>query len=110
MKRERLVKDESTGEYQWVPLDAAENVQRDPRKTHSTAYHAPLRSTAAGVHPRQVAEFNEMYRAHGITGAYHDTNGDLLIEGNASRNAVLKLRGLYDRDAGYHQYAGNAKD
>lgn len=111
MIRERLVKDEATGEYQWVPLEKTANLNRDERKTHSTAYHVPLRSTAAGVHPRQVNEFNEMYKSHNIAGAYHDpTSGDCFFESNHARNEVLKLRGLYDADSSYGQWAGNAKD
>ena len=65
------------------------------------------RSIAAGVPARQARQFNELYKKHGIS-AYHDMQtGDLVVESRRARNAVLKLRGLMDRDAGYGDWAGH---
>ncbi len=73
-------------------------------------YTTPEESTSAGVHSGQVREFNEMYKQHGIAGAYHKPDGTCVFESNGARNAVLELRGLFDRDASYGQFAGNQSD
>lgn len=102
-----------TDEMEYVevePFERAASSGRDPRKTYSTAYSTPQVSVAAGVHSGQAAEFNEMYKQHGITGAYHRQDGALVISDNNSRNEVMKVRGLFDREAGYRQWAGEAKD
>lgn len=107
MKRERLTKNEH-GDFVWVPIEKA--VNHDERKIYSTRYCVPERSVAAGCNSTQVKDFNEYYKTHGITGAYHEADGTLVIEDNNSRNEVMKLRGLYDRNAGYSEFAGNASD
>ncbi len=110
MKRERLVKNETTGEFEWVPIEQGQNIHRDTRKDYSTAYSTPRESVAAGCNSTQVADFNEFYRERGITGAYHREDGTLLVDSNGAMNKVLQARGLYDRDAGYGQFAGDQKD
>lgn len=110
MKHEKLVKDEVTGEYRWVEIKNTENIHRNPEKVYSTAYHVSQVSDAMAVHSNQVNEFNEMYKAAGVTGARHLPNGQLEYDSNHARNEVMKMRGLYDRDAGYGQWAGNAVD
>ena len=67
---------------------------------------APLRSLGLGCARRQVGEFNRYYREHGISGAYHDSDGTCVLESRQARNKVLKLRGLRDNDAGYGDWAG----
>lgn len=73
------------------------------------AYSAakPLRSLALGCHPQQIAEFNQLYAKHGITGAHHDASGDCLLESRQARNEVMKLRNLRDNDAGYGDWSGH---
>ena len=66
----------------------------------------PLISQIMGCHPSQSKEFNEEYKKHGITGAYHREDGALVITSNKARNQVMKSRNYLDRDAGYGQWAG----
>jgi len=102
-----------------IVLDSARSFQESSAKAgakHSgknrraVTYSTPLVSKSLGCHSSQVKEFNEMYRRHGITGARHFTNGDLEISDNNARNRVMQVRGVYDRNAGYHQWAGSASD
>lgn len=107
MKRERLVKNEK-GELVWEPIVKA--VNRDDRKIYTTRFGVPEKSLAAGCHSNQVAEFNEYYRERGVIGARHLADGTLEYDSQGAMNDVLKLRGLYDRDACYGQWAGNQED
>ena len=66
----------------------------------------PLESLGLAVHPDQVREFNEFYRKHGITSAYHKPDGTCVLEARQGRNQVLKLRDYRDQDACYGDYAG----
>ena len=98
-----------TGEKEWADFEGGVEVIESgwtSEKEYSTAWTRPQVSMAAGVHSSQVREFNEDYKRHGITGAYHREDGALVINDNASRNRVLALRGLRDNDAGYSQHAG----
>lgn len=108
MKRERLVKN-ANGDFVWMPIEK-KVVNHDERKIYSTLYSQPEVSVAAGCNSTQVNEFNEMYKQRGIVGAYHRPDGACVFESNAARNAVLRARGLYDRDASYGQFAGNEKE
>lgn len=102
-----------TDALEWVDVDTSDFTKaatKDERKVYSTLYSQPEVSMSAGCHSSQVSEFNQMYREKGITGAYHRADGALVIEDNNSRNRVLQERGLYDRDAGYRQWAGSAQD
>jgi hypothetical protein len=67
----------------------------------------PLRSLGLSCGADQAREFNEFYREHGITGAYHERDGTCVLESRQARNDVLKLRGVRDNDAGYGDWAGN---
>lgn len=102
-----------TGEFESADVDTSmftKAAPKDERKSYSTAYSTPRESVAAGCHSNQVKDFNEFYKERGISGAYHREDGTLLVDSNGAMNAVLEARGLYDRDAGYGQFAGNAKD
>ncbi len=107
MKRERLVKNEA-GELVWQPI--AKSVNRDERKIYSTMFGTSQTSQAAGCHSNQVADFNQYYKENNVVGARHLPDGTLEYDSNGARNSVLKLRGLYDRDASYGQWAGNQPD
>ncbi len=67
----------------------------------------PLKSMAAACHSSQAETFTKDYIAAGITGAYHEPDGTAVFESQKARNAVLKLRGMVDRDAGYGDYSGD---
>jgi hypothetical protein len=67
----------------------------------------PLRSLGLACHSRQVSEFNDFYRQHGIVGAHHDADGTCVLESRKARNEVLKARNLRDNDAGYGDWSGN---
>lgn len=98
-----------TGEKEWADFEGGVEVLNDGwnnPKTYSTAWTKPQISHAAGVHSSQAKDFNEDYKRHGITGAYHREDGALVINDNASRNKVLALRNLRDNDACFGQYAG----
>ena len=71
-----------------------------------TARAWPMNSLGLGVHPSQVTEFNTAYAKAGITGARQLPNGECELSCNSARNAVLKLRGIQDNDAGYGQHVG----
>jgi hypothetical protein len=107
MKRERLVKNEN-GDFVWVPIERA--VNHDERKIYSTRFGVPEKSVAAGCHSNQVEDFNNYYRERGVVGARHLPDGTLEYESQGSFNKVLELRGLFDRDACYGQYAGKESD
>lgn len=89
---------------------ARAHCERRAKYRPSVTYSTPLKSIALGVHSSQSNEFNEMYREHGILGAHHEPDGTCVLESNQARNAVMRLRGVYDRDAGYSQWAGEAQD
>jgi len=98
-----------TGEEEWVDFEPGiERIHTGwtSEKEYSTAWTTPQTSIAAACHSEDVQAFNEDYRKHGITGAYHRPDGVLVMETNQARNQVLALRGLHDRDACYRQHAG----
>lgn len=74
-----------------------------PSKVVSTAaaWSKPLESISASVMPDKAQQYNEMYRKHGITGAYHDERGRLKFTSRKQRKKCLELRGLIDMDGGY---------
>lgn len=55
-------------------------------------------SISMAVQPDQAAQFNELYRKHGITGAEHDVRTGILHADPRAMNAVEKLRGYHNRD------------
>ena len=77
-----------------------------PMVARGASQDRPLESVALSCHPLQVAEFNAMYAAAGITGASHRADGTCVLESRRARNEALKLRGLRDNDAGYGDHAG----
>ena len=72
----------------------------------SKAYNRPLKSVGASVPKHQAKEFNQLYAAHGISGANHDANGNLRFDSREARRKVCKLSGIRDNDAGFGDYAG----
>ena len=66
----------------------------------------PWKSESAGCHPSQSKEFNEQLREHGIKCAQYMPDGTLQCTSRKARNAVLKSRGMHDKDAGYGDWAG----
>jgi hypothetical protein len=67
----------------------------------SPAKNWPMVSMAAAVDPSQVAEYNDFYKQHGITGARHRPDGMLVLDSRSARKAMLRARGLRDNDGGY---------
>lgn len=61
----------------------------------------PWKSIAAACAPSQVSEMNERLRREGVTSAYYRKDGIAVAEDRRGRNAILKVNGLGDRDAGY---------
>lgn len=98
-----------TGKREWTDFD--NGITRYDAKTNKTysTLGGEWVSQSGGCHPEQVTEFNEWYKSLGIK-AHHKKNGDLVAIGNASRNAVLKARGIRDNDACYGQWAGDASE
>lgn len=97
-----------TGEREWVDFEAGVEVLNDGwnnPKTYSTAWTTEHKSLAAAVHSSQAAEFNEFYKSHNIA-AYHDKDGVLHSSDRNAFNRVQQVRGLFNRDAGYGDYAG----
>ena len=65
----------------------------------------PWMSNSCGVGPSQVTEFNEIYKKSGITGAHHLPDGRLECTSRKARKDIMRLRGLFDKDAGYGDQA-----
>ncbi len=102
-----------TDVFEWVEVDTSnftKSAVRDERKEYSTRFGVAEKSIAAGCNSTQVADFNEFYKERGIVGARHLPDGTLEYDSQGSFNEVLKLRGLFNRDAGYGDWAGNASD
>jgi hypothetical protein len=78
----------------------------------SGAYNGtPWQSEALGIPLSQMAEFNELSHRHG-TGARYVPNrsGTFAVcecSSKGSRAREMKLRGVFDKDAGYGDYAGS---
>ena len=99
-----------TGEREWADFEGGVEVVDSGwkvAKTYSTAWTRPHESQAAAVHSSQANEFNEDYKRHGITGAYHRADGVLVSNDQRSLNRVMQLRQLRDNDACYSQHAGS---
>lgn len=60
----------------------------------------PMASTAAGVHPDQVAEAMAHDREHGVPTDYN-SDGDPLFTSRGHRARYCAANGLYDRNAGF---------
>lgn len=80
-------------------------------KRRGGAYDLPWQSEAIGVPLAQMEAFNEASRRHG-TGARYVPNkkGTFAVcecDTKRSRAREMKLRGVYDKDAGYGDYAGS---
>ena len=64
-------------------------------------------SIALGRLQKHAAEMNETLRKMGVTSAYIDPKtGNAKWEDKNGRNALLRLSGAIDRDAGYSEYCG----
>lgn len=61
----------------------------------------PLVSTAAGVHPDEIAEMQKFDAAHGLKGTQYTRDGDVIFENRTHRKKYCEAHGLYDRNAGY---------
>lgn len=71
------------------------------------AYSRPMRSKAMGVIPSQAAEMNEAAHRNG-TGAFYDPQtGDAVFSSRRARAAEMQVRGMFDKAAGYGDYAGS---
>jgi len=98
-----------TGEREWADFEGGVEVIPsgwNVEKTYSTAWTRPHESHAAACHSSQVEEFNNFYRSRGITNAYHRPDGVLLSGDRNAFNRVQEVRGLFNRDASYGDYAG----
>lgn len=70
------------------------------------AYARPQRSKAMGVIPSQAAAMNEAAQQNG-TGAFYDPKtGDAVFSSRRARSAEMQVRGMFDKQAGYGDYAG----
>lgn len=67
----------------------------------NTAWSTPLVSIAAGCHPSQAKEFNELARKHGLTGVYYNQRGECEFSSRRQRREWNEIRGLHDKDGGY---------
>lgn len=67
-----------------------------------------LTSDAAAVHPKQVKEVRELFRARGIAGAVVKDNGQIEFTSRSGRNDVLRAFNMRDNNAGYGDYAGKS--
>lgn len=63
------------------------------------------RSRALGCLPNEVEASNLRLAQLGIDARYEKGTGDLIINGNQARNAMLDATGTFDRDACYSQRA-----
>ena len=61
----------------------------------------PLKSDAAGVHPKQVKAAEEDARRAGINLNFDHKTGQAIFESRGQRSAYLKHRKMYDHDGGY---------
>ncbi|WDI44781.1 hypothetical protein [Bremerella sp. P1] len=85
-----------------VECKTPESWQKPKQAVQSApAWSKPLKSVAASVNAEKAASYNELYRQHGITGAYHNEKGELFFESREQRKKCLALRGLVDMDGGY---------
>lgn len=66
----------------------------------------PFESDAMGVHPAQVAEAEAYAARCGCPTHYNPVTGNPEVQNPEHRNALMKINGLADRDAGYGDYAG----
>ena len=60
-----------------------------------------LVNQGCGCHSSQVEEFREEARARGITGVDFDPTGRAVFSCRSARRDYLRMRGMFDRDAGY---------
>lgn len=99
--------DDSPGGHQII---AAEDTSHMVGGSHHAAYNKPWESEALAVPIEQMGTFNELSKQHG-TGARYvpTTNGyaKLVCESRSSRAREMQLRGVFDKDAGYKDYAGS---
>lgn len=61
----------------------------------------PQVSYAAGVHPAQIREQQEVLKAAGVRTTQYTKDGDPIFEDRSHRKAVCEALGLYDRSGGY---------
>jgi len=67
----------------------------------------PWKSQSCGCHPTQVKQFNEDMKRHGIQCAHMHNDGTLECTSRKARKNVMKMRGLFDKDAGYGDQANS---
>lgn len=79
-------------------------VKYDPGRADSP-WSRDLISHGMAVHPSQVAQFNEDAKRHG-TGAFYRPDGTAAFSTRRSRALEARRRGMFDKDAGYKDYAG----
>ncbi len=64
-------------------------------------------SEGAGCHSSQVDQFRQDAREAGITGVDFTAEGKAVFSCRSARRDYMKLRGMFDRDAGYGDAAPN---
>lgn len=60
----------------------------------------PFASSAAGVHPDEVAAMREIDKKAGVPTDY-DSDGDPIMRSRVHRKNYCRVHGLHDRNAGY---------
>ena len=83
---------------------AAEHPASGPRCAVGSKW--PIYSDAAGVHPDQIPEAMAYCESVGVPTSY-TKDGRAILVSRSHRAKHLKAVGLYDRDAGYGDYAGD---
>jgi len=78
----------------------AEVMSRDSDRGQGIG-HWPIVSEAAGVHPSQIREARKAAPSAEFT-----KDGAAIFRSRAHRNQCLREFGMFDRDAGYGDYAG----
>jgi hypothetical protein len=73
---------------------------------HVSAYDRPLVAQSMGVHPSQVAQFNEDAKRHG-TGAFYRPDGNPEFSSRGARAREMRRRNMFDKQAGYSDWAGD---
>ena len=111
----RMRKNIFTGELEEVPFEGSHIIWREEVKVYgeesdlpqvSKAYNKPLESVSLSCNASEYKERNQELKDNGITGAYYKPDGTLIQESRAARAQIHKLRGCYDKDAGYGDWAG----
>jgi len=83
---------------------AAEHPARGPRTAVGSKW--PICSESAGVHPDQIPEAMAHCESMGVPTSY-TKDGRAILVSRSHRARHLKAVGLFDKDAGYGDYAGD---